>query len=164
MSGIAAAPEIALISESVENANARIRFFRIAFGAASQGSSVPTREVHDILGDMSRGGRLSYRWDVRGPLERDRVKLAFLLLQCLESALPFGGEIVVKGGEAAWTISGRAERRKVDPELWALLIDPGIDATLSPADVHFALVADAARSANRTVTTDLGDDEIRIVC
>ena len=32
MSGMTEVPEMTLISESVENANARIRFFRIAFG------------------------------------------------------------------------------------------------------------------------------------
>ena len=34
MDGSAAGPEMALISESVGNANARIRFFRVAYGLA----------------------------------------------------------------------------------------------------------------------------------
>jgi histidine phosphotransferase ChpT len=34
MSEVAKGPEMSLIAESVENANARIRFFRVAFGAA----------------------------------------------------------------------------------------------------------------------------------
>jgi len=44
MSGTSTAPEISLIAESVENANARIRFFRIAFGAASGLSQIGNAE------------------------------------------------------------------------------------------------------------------------
>ena len=43
MSGAAASPEVALIAESVANANARIRFFRVAYGIASAGQRVGRR-------------------------------------------------------------------------------------------------------------------------
>ena len=55
MSGMSAAPEITLISESVDNANARIRFFRIAFGAASADAVTSHSEVTGILADVYRG-------------------------------------------------------------------------------------------------------------
>ena len=164
MSAIAAAPEIALIEESVENANARIRFFRIAFGTAAPGQAVPLAEVQQILRDLNRGGRLEVRWDIDGPLERERVKLAFLLLQCLETAMPFGGEVAMSGGDGPWTIVGRADRLKIDPEIWELLVNPGEDTEISPAHVHFALVSDAAGRAGRSVSTELGEAEIRIDC
>lgn len=163
MSGISAAPEIALISESVENANARIRFFRIAFGSTAPGQAVPLGEVQQILADLSRGGRLSIYWDVSEPLERDRVKLAFLLLQCLETAMPFGGDVTVSGTDGPWTLTGRADRLKIDLDLWALLAESGPEAEVSPAHVHFALVGDAALRAGRSISTDLQDTEIRIV-
>jgi histidine phosphotransferase ChpT len=86
MSGINAAPEIALISESVENANARIRFFRVAFGASSPGQMVGRPEIMSILNDMTKGGRLDIDWRPTDDVLRAQVKLAFLLLQCLESA------------------------------------------------------------------------------
>lgn len=49
LSGLGDSPEMALISESVQNANARIRFFRVAFGAANAGQSVAEREVRAVL-------------------------------------------------------------------------------------------------------------------
>jgi histidine phosphotransferase ChpT len=45
MSGTAPGPEMDLISQSVENANARIRFFRVAFGAARGGQPRGPRSV-----------------------------------------------------------------------------------------------------------------------
>ena len=38
MDGTAKTPELALIAESVANANARIRYFRVAFGSAGADS------------------------------------------------------------------------------------------------------------------------------
>ena len=55
-------PEMALISESVANANARIRFFRISFGAASGDQRIARSEVMSVLTDLTRGGRVSYAW------------------------------------------------------------------------------------------------------
>ena len=50
-------PEVSLISESVDNANARIRFFRIAFGSSSPGQMTGANEIASILRDMSSGCR-----------------------------------------------------------------------------------------------------------
>ena len=88
-------PEMALISESVANANARIRFFRICFGQASSDQRISRSEVASILGDLSRGGRVSYGWTSPADLSRREVRLVFLLLQCLESALAYGGRVAV---------------------------------------------------------------------
>ncbi len=162
MSGINAAPEIALIAESVENANARIRFFRIAFGAASPGQNVPIAEVRSILADLGRGGRLRYQWEPEAGLTRDRIKLAFLLLQCFETAMPWGGDIHVSEADGNWAIRGVAERQKIEPELWQMLVDGTEDIDVTPAHVHFALVGDAARQAGRWVSTDLQSGEIRV--
>jgi histidine phosphotransferase ChpT len=61
-------PEMALISESVANANARIRFFRVCFGQAASEQRIARSEVTSILGDLGRGGRISYVWKVRWPM------------------------------------------------------------------------------------------------
>ncbi len=162
LSGINAAPEIALISESVENANARIRFFRIAFGAAGPTEMVAGSECQLLLRDLSRGSRLRYNWMAKGDLPRREVKLAYLLLQCLETAMPFGGQIDVSCEGGRWRLTGTAERTRIDYGLWALLVDPKAEVELTAASVHFALVADAAARAGCRVSTELKEREIRI--
>jgi histidine phosphotransferase ChpT len=162
LAGITAAPEIALISESVENANVRIRYFRIAFGAASLGQSIGASELHSLLQDMSRGSRLAYHWMPNEDLPRAEVKLAFLLMQCLESAMAWGGDIRVSCANGRWDVTGTADRLKIEPELWELLVDPSTETDVTAANVHFALVADSAARAGCRLRTDLSDGQIRI--
>ena len=160
--GLSAAPEIALISESVESANVRIRFFRIAFGAAGPTESVPVQDCRTLLTDLSRGDRLRYHWLVSEPMLRRQVKLAFLLLQCLESAMPYGGRIDVTHDGERWTLTGSAERRKLDPDLWAFLENSAAPTEITASNVHFALVGPAAVQAGCRVAATFGDDQIVI--
>ena len=51
---IGSSEELALVSESCRNANARIRFFRIAFGAAGAGQTIPGQDIASILAEMER--------------------------------------------------------------------------------------------------------------
>ena len=55
--GAAPGPELALIGQSVESASARIRFFRIAFGAAGD-QTMGQNEVTSILRDLYTASRV----------------------------------------------------------------------------------------------------------
>lgn len=162
MDGATMGPEIALISESVANANARIRFFRVAFGASSTDQRIGRPEVLAILSDLTRGGRLSIDW--RGPadLPRREVKLAFLLIQCLESAMAFGGRITVDHSDGRWTLLAEATKLKHDADWWEILANRRAKADLTAALVHFALAPVEAQRQNRPLSADVGQTEIRI--
>jgi hypothetical protein len=98
-SGSAVRPELALISASVANANARIRLFRIAFGAATGDQRIARNEVLSILTDLGHAGRITYAWTSHGDLSRREVRLVFLLVLCLETVLPYGGRVEVAQSE-----------------------------------------------------------------
>ena len=154
MSGAAAVPELALIADSVENANARIRFFRVAFGVASPGQGLGAAEIRGILGDLMRGARLSVEWQPEGESLRSEVKLAFLLILCLETAMPWGGRITVARADGRWSLYGAAERMKLDPALWAALQDGSSVLELSSAQVQFALAPEAAARLGRSIALE----------
>lgn len=162
MEGAAPGPEIALISESVANANARIRFFRVAFGAAMAEQRISGNEVRSILSDITRGGRITIDWQAPADLDRREVKLAFLALQCLETAMPWGGRIGVDRGDSRWTLTGRAMRMRIEADLWEVLAHPSAAQNILPAHVHFLLLADECARAGRRLTTELREPEIRI--
>lgn len=161
MSGLADTPEVALITESVANANARIRYFRVAFGAAAAEQRMARAEITSILADTMRGGRLQVDWTVTGDLPRREVRLAFLLIQCLETAMPFGGQITATRDEfmdgGRWQITGRATKLKVDPGLWEVLSNPAAPVEISPAQVHFALVPEELHRQNRRLTLEVAE-------
>lgn len=162
MSGISSAPEIALIAESVDNANARIRYFRVAFGAASPGSVSGNAELRSILRDLFRGNRVKVEWRLQEDVPRAEARLAFLVILCLESALPFGGKVQVTRTGDSWNVFGKAERLKVDRALWQSLGEGNSEAEIMASNVHFALVGPAARRLGRRVVTQFGETSVSV--
>ncbi|MXQ07816.1 histidine phosphotransferase [Alphaproteobacteria bacterium GH1-50] len=162
MSGQAQGPELALISESVENANARIRFFRVAFGAASAEASMARSEIMGILDATYRSGRVSVRWTLDGDRPRRDVKLAYLAIQCVEGYLPRGGTITVSETGNAWRVSGHGERLRDDQMLWELARGRAMPERLPASDVHFALLPLAAGDAGRSLSVALGEDTVTV--
>ncbi len=163
MDGAGRSPELALISDSVAHANARIRFFRVAFGAVGAADQRMGRpEVTGILADLMRGGRMTMDWQTPVDLSRREVKLAFLIILCLESAMPQGGAITAERGEARWSLRGVAARLRVDPTLWEMLSNPAIHPEIGPAQVHFALLRDELARQHRRLTVDIRDTDIRL--
>jgi histidine phosphotransferase ChpT len=70
MDGLARGPEMTLVAESVAHANARIRFFRVAFGQTSKDQRIGAGEVTGILADMARGTRVAVDWTSPAVLSR----------------------------------------------------------------------------------------------
>lgn len=153
--------EMALISQSVASANARIRFFRIAFGAAEAGQSISRGEITSVLDDTGRTGKVKVSWRAPGDVPRQEAKLAFLLLQCFETAMPFGGGVEVRPERGRWRLVGVADKLRADPVLWGGLAQPGA-VPVSPSQVHFALAPDLARRMGRRLLTDIADSRIEV--
>lgn len=138
MSGAGMSPELQLIAESVASASARLKFFRVAFGQASAAQRLGRPEIAALLEDLTRGGRLRIEWQAEGDQARGLVKLCFLAVLCLETALPWGGRLRIRTAEGRWCLEAEAQRTKCDPAIWARLDGPG--AEVSPAQVQFALL------------------------
>lgn len=159
MSGDAAGPEMGLIGESVGSASARIRFFRIAFGAAGD-QLVGPAEVAAILRDLYAASRLDVQWSIDTPQSRGLVRLSFLAMMCLETAMPYGGAIELSENSGDWTLTGKADRINANADLWGLLTGDAAAAPLQPAQVQFALLPLVASELRRTVQTKL--DQARV--
>lgn len=153
-------PEFDLITESVENASARIRFFRIAYGAASD-QLMGRAEVVSIIKDVTTGGRLTVAYGPMSEQPRWAVRMVFLAIQCLETSMPYGGRIEVSCDSGAWAITGHSAKTNVDAALWAWL--KGEDAKdIAPAHVQFALLPAVAKDAKRALDTQVKADMLQI--
>ncbi len=159
MTGEGTAPEVQLIDDSVRNATAKIRFFRVAYGTATGDQRIGTPDICDILQDMTAGSRLSIDWQPGGDLPRAEVKLAFLLIQCLETALVAGGRITVTARNSGWTLTAASERMRIDPDLWNGLATATFDE-VGPAQVHFPLAAALSADLERQISIDSAADRI----
>jgi histidine phosphotransferase ChpT len=154
-------PEMDLISDSVEQAEARIRFFRIAYGAAGEQMMGPA-EVVAILDDIGRGRRLVAEWLPEQPQPRAEIRLAFLALQCFETALPYGGSVKISVQDSTWTIVGTAEKLKFDTDLWQGLSRPDTKAEITPALVQFALLPVVSEELNRKIKVICSETQVTL--
>lgn len=161
MSGAMAGPELELISDSVLNANARIRFFRIAFGAAGD-QQMGRAEIISVLDDIGKAGRLKYQWNLAEGCSRSEVRMAFLAALCLETALPYGGLITVSCTDGKWTVVGEGRKISIEAPLWGHVDTSDTSATLTPAQVQFAMLAVAAQEAERQVSFDHSEEKVTI--
>jgi histidine phosphotransferase ChpT len=161
MDGTAKGPELALIAESVASANARLRFFRIAFGASGD-QRIARSDVLSILSDVTQGGRLRIDWTSTADLARSEVRLAFLAIQCFETVMPYGGTLTVEQSADQWQVAARSSRFKVDEGLWAGLSLPRLDADVSPAHVQFALLPLGVATLQRQLASERTETEIRL--
>lgn len=153
--GGASRPEFSLIAASVANANARIRLFRIAFGSAALDQRIARNEVLSILTDLGHIGRITFAWTSQSDLARPEVRLVFLLLLCLETALPFGGRVEVTQSDDGWVIRAGAQRTKLDPPLWSMLTDPAARVPIEAGQVQFALVGREVTRLGRNLLVEI---------
>ena len=150
-------PEIQLIGNSVKSASTRIQFFRIAFGAASE-DVIGQTEVVSILDDMFDSGRLTVAWEPVDGQMRKSVRRAFLAIQCLESAMPNGGQINVSSSRTSRKISGQADKLGEFELLWNEPNSPKISA----AHVQFVLLKNALLTDSLEIHVTQTSNEITI--
>lgn len=120
------APEMDLLKDSVRSANARIQLFRLAFGTVGQ---TPFRgsDFYQMLSDAG-GARVNYDWQGPDVAPKDEFKLLALAIMCLETAVPFGGNLRVTSTapkssppQVNWHLKAEGDRLNWDDSRWALL-------------------------------------------
>lgn len=137
-------PELSLIQQSCDNATARIRFFRIAFGNAGDTYPMKAAEVQKTLADHYAGTRIMPSWPITQSLGRDVTQVGYLSVLCLENALPQGGQIQVATEPGRLVTTAQADTVQADGPSWDLLAKgafTGDSTKMRPADVQFPLLA-----------------------
>lgn len=161
MGGPIDTPELRLISDSVDNASARIKFFRVAFGVASAEQVIGASEIGKVIGGVYGEGRHKADWQGTGDVPRAEVQAIYLGLLCLESALPQGGMITVTGQSGAWTLTATGPRLAPDPECWAVL-DGAAPEGLRPSHVQYALLPLCLAEIGKSPRNAQGDSALTI--
>lgn len=159
LSGAERTPEIELIADSAEGASARLRFFRLAYGAP-RGQPIRRAEITSILRGIEKNSRFAFDWTPPGDHPREEVKAAFLLIQCIEAALPLGGRIRISREEAAWIAEAEGPRLRIDQQGWDGLASGRASVPLTPAQVQFALLPPVLAGLGRRLVLSIGQDRV----
>jgi hypothetical protein len=108
MSGGRTGAEVNLISESLDNALAKLKFFRVAFGPADPQARQSFEEAAQIT-DAAFQGRFTVTWQAEGKdMPRPMARMLYLAILCLEKSLPMGGELRIAAAEDAARMTSRA--------------------------------------------------------
>lgn len=106
---------MALVSQSANEAAARLQFYRLAFGlAGGMGSEVSLRDARNLSRAFMEHGKVRINWpDDAGGAEnvsKDGIKAICNLMALAAGALPRGGDLIVSGfvEEGKWAFEFRA--------------------------------------------------------
>ncbi|PCG15539.1 MULTISPECIES: histidine phosphotransferase family protein [Sphingomonas] len=154
-----------LLSESARASANKLKFFRLAFGAAGGfGDRVDMREARGAVeGLLAENKRLTLHWAVEEPeLPKAAVKVLLNLALIAGDTLVRGGTVTIgtEEGEHTTEIVLRAEGPRVilDPDLRATLTDGSGGESVTPraaaAFLVHAIVADAGGSVMVTDPVD----------
>jgi len=156
-----------LLEQSAKASANKLKFFRLAFGAAGGfGEMVPVAEARELiealLGDS---GRIEFTWGVAGEtLPKAAIKTLLNLAAIGIEALVRGGTLEVGGemrdGASEIVVRAAGPRIAFDPTVGAALDGSLPPAELSSRTAPAAMIARLAASTGGGLQWHLGDDAL----
>ena len=147
-----------LLADSARASANKLKFFRLAFGAAGGfGDQIATSEAKAAIeGIFVSGGRVELGWLVEAEtLPKGAIKLLLNLALIAGDALVRGGRLDVgaekRDGTIEIVIKGQGERILLDPELRAALLGQADEATLAPRQAAAWMAHKLAREGGGAV-------------
>lgn len=157
-------PEFDLIAQSAQTATARLRFFRLCYGASDR-DRISATEIRAALAGFSPEGRVTVDWRPDSELSRVRARMICLGLQCLETGLAGTGVISVSLSGSGTDMIAQGENIRLHRNLWAYVDATfGAGAEISPKQVQFLLLGQLLQQTGTraTVSEDSGAERIAL--
>lgn len=127
--------ELALVEQAVQSAQARLRLYRLAFGAAAEGQDCTDHDLRQGLEALAE--RIRFDSDLPSILPRRRARRLALAALCAERALAWGGQVTL----SETGLDAGADRLRIEDELWRPLARNLAPENPASATVQFALLA-----------------------
>jgi histidine phosphotransferase ChpT len=161
LSGVTPSPELALLNDSIKAANARVEFFRVAFGSAASGAQLGQATAQQVLAQYFADRRVKPSWEIVGDTPRATAKLLFLLIQCLETGLPYGGNIAISSTNDGWIVTGTG-RTKTDSAAWQAFVQGHASTEVYSGNIQFQLASLVATQLNFSLIIQIDDSQISV--
>lgn len=147
---LSGSPEMQLISDALTAAKSRIEAYRIAFGHTGGSQRIPANQLPKLFDGAITQGRIRVEVSADGDFARTDVQMVILAAMCLETAIPWGGRLMVLRTGSGWRLVVEGDRVRHDAGLWSWLnTDTPPERALTPSEAQFGLLAVAVREAGR---------------
>lgn len=156
-----------LLNESARASANKLKFFRLAFGAAGGfGETVDTREAHAAIeGLFGDNHRITVGWMIEEPvLQKAAIKVLLNLALIAGDALIRGGQLdigaEVAGGMVEIVVRGDGPRIVLDPELRSALAGGRDELPITPRAAAAFLVHELVTQGGGTLQVSPPDAEV----
>ncbi len=155
-----------LIGKSARQASARLKFARIAFGAAgSAGASIDLADAESVARGMFSDEKTKLDWRAPQALfPKNKVKLILNLVMIATSAIPRGGliDVTISGdGEApTFVLKAKGSHARIPPHVEELLAGAPESGTVDAHSILPYYAGLVARAANMGVRFAIEGDEV----
>ena len=161
LSGTPMTEEYELMASSVQSANARINFFRIAFGPAGK-QDIANADVSRTLNEVYANSRYAIDWQIMDAMARSEVKLLFLMIQCIENTLPRGGQITISRDAVQTRLHAQGAKIKKVDALWDHLLGHHENENIQASEIHFELALGVASDLSKTIHVNFDETQVEI--
>lgn len=156
-----------LLNESARASANKLKFFRLAFGAAGGfGETVDTREAHAAIeGLFGDNHRINVGWMIEEPvLQKAAIKVLLNLALIAGDALIRGGQLdigaEVAGGMVEIVVRGDGPRIVLDPELRSALAGGRDELPITPRAAAAFLVYELVTQGGGTLQVSPPDADV----
>jgi len=127
-----------LIRKSAASASARLKFCRLAFGAAgSAGAQIDLGDAEAMARGFVEDDRTSIEWTLpRELLGKNRVKLLLNMIVIAQQAIPRGGQMRIEAVGAGETMAFRINVRGLNARIPQNIVELLSGTPSSPIDAH----------------------------
>ncbi|WP_342166008.1 histidine phosphotransferase ChpT [Methylobacterium sp. SD21] len=157
-----------LIGKSARQASARLKFARIAFGAAgSAGASIDLADAESVAKGMFADEKTKLEWRAPQALfPKNKVKLILNLVMVTTSAIPRGGliDVTVTGdGEApTFVLKAKGSHARIPPHVVELIAGEPESGTVDAHGILPFYAGLVARAARMDVKFAIDGDEVTV--
>ncbi|MEM7569782.1 MAG: histidine phosphotransferase family protein [Pseudomonadota bacterium] len=144
---------IELLTQSVQVTSAKLRFFRLAFGApGGMEGAVDAREVCSAAKDYIEAGKAALQWDLTdAQLPKPHVKSLLVSAMLCADSLVRGGTISVSAAaDGGFNIVGQGTKVVLDPEIANLMAGSITDAHQTSRYAPYILLLGLAQTGGLT--------------
>ena len=150
-----------MVRTSAKTASAKLKFCRIAFGAAgSAGASIDLNEAGAIATDFVGDEKVRLDWQApRENRPKQQVKLVLNMLLIAMASIPRGGVVTVSADGQGFAVRASGDRAKIPEAITEVLAGTADLSTLDARLVQPYYATLLAQSAGMTLTLAMDEND-----